>query len=221
MLLGLIAMTTAGAAIPDSIALPRYRISDAFVYTDGRVERVKAIRGNRITWAGLNNVGYTRSRNFYTPILSWRFGKGTGRREIVGEANALWPLAKPKTVRFRAIAYTKPKPTSGVRRAMTLWTCSSKKPLTIETPLGAFATIPIVCDRYSATSMRLIERIEWNYSPDLRHYVRRSSVDYYHGTRSTILLTAALSGPAANTRRLTALSRKARVEYGNKNPKPR
>ena len=215
MLVALIAMTTAGTAIPASIPLPRYNVSDAFVYSDGRVERVKAIRGTRIIWAGLNNVGYTRSRNFYTPILTWRFGKGTGRREIVGEANALWPLAKPKTVRFRAVAYTKPKPTAGTRRAMTLWTCSSKKPQMTQTPLGPFATIPIVCDRYSATSMRLIERIEWDYSPDLRHYVRRSSVDYYRGTRSTILLTAALTGPAANTRRLAALSRMARERRGN------
>jgi hypothetical protein len=211
MLLDIIAMAAVGSVIPASIPLPRYNVSDAFVYSDGRVERVKAIRGDRITWTGLNNIGYTRSRNFYAPILNWRFGKGTGRREIVGEANSLWPLAKPKTVRFRAIAFTKPKPTSGVRRAMTLWTCSSKKSQTTQTPLGAFATIPIICDRYSATSMRLIERIEWNYSPELHHYVRRSSVDYYRGTRSTILLTAALSGPAAHPRRLTALSRAART----------
>jgi hypothetical protein len=61
--------------------------------------------------------------------------------------------------------------------------------------------------------MRLIERLEWNYSPELRHYVRRSSVDYYRGTRSTILLTAALTGPAAHSRRLTALSRAAREAY--------
>jgi hypothetical protein len=210
MLVGLIIMATAGAAIPASVALPSYNVSDAFVYSDGRVERVKAIRGNRITWAGLNNVGYTRSRNFYTPILNWRFGKGTGRREIVGEADALWPLTKPKTVRFRSVAYTKPKPNSGTRRGMTLWTCSSKKPSTIQTPLGAFETVPIICERYSATTMRLIERIEWNYAPSLGHYVRRSSVDYYRGTRSTILLTAALSGPAASLRRLTALSRAAR-----------
>lgn len=215
MIIGLIALTIAGTTVPTNILEPRYTVSDAFVYSDGRVERVKAIRGNRITWAGLNNVGYTRSRNFYMPILTWRFGKGTGRREILGEANALWPLTKPKTVRFRAVAHTKPKPTSRERRAVTLWTCSSKKLQTIQTPLGELATVPIICDRYSATSMRLIERIEWHYSPDIRHYVRRSSVDYYRGTRSTILLTAALTGPAANTRRLAALSRQARRERGN------
>lgn len=213
MLFSAIAITAASAAVPTIVPMPRYSVNDAFVYSDGRVERVRAIRGNRITWAGLNNVGYTRSRNFSTPILNWRFGKGTGRREIVGEANSLWPLAKPKTVRFRAITYTKQKPTSGVHRAVTLWTCSSKKPDTTQTPLGPFATIPVICDRYSATSMRLIERIEWNYSPDLRHYVRRSSVDYYRGTRTTILLTAALSGPAANSRRLAALSRAARQAH--------
>lgn len=212
MMVAAIALAAA-PALPADAVLPRYDVGDAFVFSDGRVERVVATRGDRITWAGLNNIGYTRSRSFYTPVLAWRFGKGTGRREIVGEANALWPLAKPRSVRFRAITYTQPKPTSAVRRAVTLWTCGSKKPRTTATPLETFTTIPVICDRFSATSMRLIERIEWDYAPDLGHYVRRTSVDYLRGTRSTILLTAALAGPAASKRRLAALSRAARAAY--------
>lgn len=207
--LALLALASA-SPVPEEAPLPNYRVGDAFVYSDGRVERVVAVKGNRITWAGLGKTRYTRNRSFFTPILSWRFGRGSGRREIVGEADSLWPLAKPASVRFRAIAYTKPKPTSRERRAMTLWTCASKKSKMIATPAGDFATIPVICERFSATTMRLIERIEWNYAPDLGHYVRRSSIDYFRGTRSTILLTAALSGPAANKRRLIALSRAAK-----------
>ncbi len=206
---------TAAAVAPVNIPLPRYKVSDAFVYSDGRVERVRAVKGATIIWSGLNNTQYTRSRNPAVPVLNWRFGKGTGRRDIVGKANSLWPLGQPKSVRFRAIAYTKLKPQSATRRAMTLWTCSSKKVKIVNIPLGSFDTIPIICDRFSATTMRLIERIEWDYSPELRHYVRRASVDYSKGTRSTIVLTAALSGPAAHRRRLAALSAAARASNRN------
>ncbi len=215
MIIPSIILAAAAAAAPLSVPLPRYNVGDAFVYSDGRVERVRAIKGASIVWSGLNNARYTRSRNPAIPVLNWRFGKGTGRREIVGKANSLWPLGKPKSVRFRAIAYTKLRPKSGIRRAMTLWTCSTKTMKKLNIPLGSFDAIPIICDRFSATTMRLIERIEWDYSPELRHYIRRVSVDYFRGTRSSITLTAALSGPAANVRRLTALSAAARASNKN------
>lgn len=84
------------------------------------------------------------------------------------------------------------------------------KPRQVTVSFGTYQTIPFSCDRYSATTMRLIERLEWDYAPALNHYVQRSAVDYYRGTRTTIKLVAALSGPSANRRRLAAIAREAR-----------
>ncbi|MFM9977019.1 MAG: hypothetical protein ACKVOP_03100 [Sphingomonadaceae bacterium] len=203
--------TTAMLALAMGTApLPRYRPSDAFVFSDGRVERVVRIQRNRITWAGLNGPSYVRDRNFMLPVLQWRSGKGMGERRIVGSPQQIWPLDRPKSVRFRAVAQTRTKPLAGWRRSATLWTCKSAKPRTVTLKLGTFQTYPLSCDRYSATTMRLIERLEWDYAPDLNHYIRRTSVDYFRGTRTNIELVAALSGPAANRRRLAAIVRAER-----------
>ena len=202
----------ASVALTAAVAeLPRYRANDAFVFSDGRVERVVKVKGDRITWAGLTGSSYDRSRNFVVPVLAWRAGRGTGRREVIGKPEQLWPLDKPRSTRFRVVAQTRKDPRSGWRRTVTLWTCSSKPVQKVTLDFGTFDTIPFRCDRYSATSMRLIERLEWNYAPALNHYVQRSAVDYHRGTRTTIKLIAALSGPAANRRRLAAIANQARA----------
>lgn len=190
--------------------LPRYRATDAFVFSDGRVERVISVNGDRVTWKGLSGPAYVRSRNFVVPVLDWRSGKGVGKRKVLGNPWQLWSFEKPRSVRFRVVAETRSKPTAGWNRTATLWTCKSLKPRRVTVKLGTYDTIPFTCDRYSATTMRLIERLEWDYSPVLRHYVQRSAVDYFRGTRTTIKLVAALSGPAANQRRLAAIAREAR-----------
>lgn len=194
--------------------LPRYRASDAFVFSDGRVERVVRVKGDIITWSGLTGPTYTRNRNFVVPVLNWRAGRGVGRRTVRGTPAQLWPMDKPRSVRFRVVAETRAKPTAGWRRTATLWTCKTMKPRKVTIKLGTFDTIPVKCDRYSGTTMRLIERLEWDYAPALNHYVQRSAVDYFRSRRTTITLTAALSGPAANQRRLAALSRAARRGEG-------
>jgi hypothetical protein len=74
-------------------------------------------------------------------------------------------------------------------------------------PAGTFDTIPVKCERYSTTAMRLLEQREWDYAPELGHYVRRVAVNYLQGTKRT----AALSGPAATKSRLAALARQART----------
>jgi hypothetical protein len=203
-------MLEALALATDAARLPRYSVGDAFVFSDGRVERVMAVRGDTIRWAGLNGPQYLRHRNFIVPVLDWRSGRGQGKRRILGTPEALWPVTKTRTVRFRAVAETKVRATAGWRRAVTLWTCKSQKPTRITVPLGTYDTIPFACDRYSATSMRPIERLEWHYAPEVNHYIRRASVNYLRGTRVTINLVAALSGPAANRRRLAAIAKSAR-----------
>lgn len=194
--------------------LPRYEVNDAFVYTDGRVERVRSIKSGIVVWSGLNNQRYTRSQNFIVPVLKWRAGRGSGERKIVGNPDKLWPLDGSKRARFRAIAETRQKAQSRSRRAMTLWTCGSDDERQSTVPAGTFTVIPVRCERYSATTMRLIERIEWEYAPELGHYVKRSDTDYLRGTKRNISLYAALRGPAGEKRRLAALSKAARRAGG-------
>lgn len=203
-------LTAAAAILPGSVALPAYQPGDAFVFSDGRVERFIAAEGERMTWAGLSGASYRRSRNFIVPVLQWRSGRGTGKREVRGDPDALYPFGKAKSARFRVITETRANPQAAARRSVSLWVCSTAKPKTFTVPAGTYSTIPVKCDRYSPTTMRLIERREWDYAPELGHYVRRVAVNYLRGTSREVELVAALSGPAANKARLTALARNAR-----------
>lgn len=198
------------ALAAQSVALPQYRPRDAFVFSDGRVERVLRVKGDKVTWAGLSGSSYVRSRNFILPVESWRSRAGVGQRKVFGRPDSLWPVVRPRSAGFRVVAQTRIKPRAPMRRAVTLWTCQSQKPRILRLAIGTFNTIPFKCDRFSALNMRLLERLEWDYAPELGHYVRRASVDYLRSVRRSIDLVAALSGPAATVRRLAALSRAAR-----------
>lgn len=192
------------------VAMPQYRARDAFVFSDGHVERVIKVDRGKVTWAGLSGPAYVRSRNFIVPVESWRARSGIGRRQVFGTPGSLWPVARSQSSRFRVVTEVKVKPAAPWRRSVTLWTCQSLKPRVVRLQIGDVSTIPFKCDRYSATNMRLLERLEWDYAPEIGHYVRRASIDYLRGTRRTVDLVAMLSGPAATRRRLAALSRAAR-----------
>jgi len=216
MMLGLLAAGAAAATaqLPASapIALPDYEGSDAFVFSDGRVERVVGSSGNTVIWSGLSGSPYTRRRNFIVPVLSWRSGRGTGSREVHGNPDALWPMARPRSVRFRVVSETRASPEAALKRSVALWVCKSGKLRSFTVKAGIFDAVPVVCDRYSSTTMRLIERREWDYAPELGHYIRRVSLNYLRGSKREVELVAALSGPAASPARLSALSRQALAE---------
>lgn len=197
-------------SLPPQIGLPRYNPGDAFVYSDGRVEQVVAEDGQNVTWIGLRGSSYKRSRNFIVPILEWQNGRGLGSRKVRGDPDALWPISRQRSARFRVITETRANPQASAKRSVSLWVCKTSQPRMFNVRAGAFSAIPVLCDRYSSTTMRLIERREWDYSPEIGHYIRRAQINYLRGTNSSVELVATLSGPAATKARLTALSRRAR-----------
>lgn len=202
----------AAAALPVQVVLPRYNPGDAFVFSDGRVERVVADDGAGMTWAGLSGPTYQRSRNFIVPVLQWRSGRGSGMREVRGNPDALWPIERSKSARFRVVTETRANPQAARKRSVSLWICKTSKAKIFTVKAGTFNAIPVVCDRYSPTTMRLIERREWDYAPEIGHYIRRASLNYLRGTSNSIELVAMLSGPAASKARLRALSQNARAD---------
>jgi hypothetical protein len=202
--------SAAAFAFPTPVPLPEYEPGDAFVFSDGRVERVIKADDARMTWSGLSGASYQRSRNFVVPVLAWRSGRATGRREVHGNPDALWPIGKGKSARFRVVTETQANAQASPRRSVSLWVCKTGKMKAFTVKAGTYDAIPVKCDRYSPTTMRLLEQREWDYAPELGHYIRRVTVNYLRGTNRKVELVAALSGPAASKARLTALARVAR-----------
>jgi hypothetical protein len=192
--------------------LPSYTLGDAFVFSDGRVEQVSGIQGSVISWQGLQGGAYQRDRNFVTPPSSWRMDQGEGRRRPSQAAASLWPLAAGKSVRFNVINETRRAADRPWERALSLWSCNVGPRHETATPAGGFEVFTIACELYSPVNMRLLERVAWDYAPDLGHYVRRVNVDYLAARTSSIVLTSALHGAAATHERLAALAAQATAQ---------
>lgn len=190
------------------VPLPNYQTGDAFVFSDGRVEQVRRVDGDTVLWSGLGKSRYLRSRNPIAPVLAWTVAGVEGKRTISGAADDLWPLAPGKSVRFRSVTEIRKGKTT--RRSAAFWKCAVGSPGTVTVPAGAFEAWPIQCDRYSSSSMRLAERVSWDWSAELGHYVRRRVIRYSNGATSEIVLEAALSAEIATMQRLKALSERAR-----------
>lgn len=137
-------------------------------------------------WAGLNGPSFTRSPNFIVPVLEWRSGRGAGRREVRGKPDELRPMAGGKSVRFRLVTETRAHPEASKKRSVSLWVCKTGKARMSTVKAGTYEAPPFKCDRYSPTTMRLIEQREWDYAPQLGHYVRRVIVNYLRGTTHSV-----------------------------------
>jgi hypothetical protein len=197
------------APLAHASEMPRYEEGQAFVFDNGRVERVSGVEGDRVTWAARSGRTYLRDANLIVPILEWSYRGQQGSRQIVGDPDRLWPLSAGRSVQFRAVNETRDR-NDRMRRSVHLWRCSVRAVQTILVPAGRFEAFPIVCDRYSASSMRVIERLTWHYAPDVGHYVRREARNMSDGVRETYSLYAALPPRASNPIRIEALARQAR-----------
>jgi hypothetical protein len=194
--------------IATAAEMPRYVTGQAFIYDNGRVERVHEVEGERVVWAARTGRTYVRNANIIVPILEWTYRGQRGRRVISGDPASLWPLRPGARAQFSAINFTLDS-RERTRRSLHLWTCNVRAIQRVEVPAGSFDAFPIVCDRYSPNSMRIVERLTWHYAPDVGHYIRREARDMLDGVGEIYSLYAALPPRAANPARVETLAREA------------
>jgi hypothetical protein len=205
----MILLLAAAAIVAMPPAVPALMPGDAFVYSDGHVEQVRARKGGEIEWGGLSKRSYVRPVNPVLPITAWTSGRGEGRRSIIGTPDDLWPIGNRRSTHFRVVTEVRQRNSENWIRDVEHWTCRVGGTGMVQVQAGSFQATHISCDRHSPTTMRLLERHEWEYAPELGHHVRRSWIDYARASRRSIELVAALSGPAAQPERLRSLARAA------------
>lgn len=211
MVVAIVALGGAGhgrASAPIDPGLPHYESGQTFIFDNGRVERVEAVRGDRVIWAARSGRTYERSVNPVVPILRWTFRGQAGARDVRGDPHRLWPLRAGASVQFQTINTTREDSKSS-RRSLHLWTCRVRAIETVSLRTGPIKAIPIQCDRFSAGTMRVLERITWHYSPEVGHYVRREARDMRDGVTEVITLYATLSPRESNPVRIEAVAQQA------------
>jgi hypothetical protein len=193
-----------------------YSKLETFIYDNGRVEQFDSQKDEQIVWRFLSGRKFGRNASFFLPITRWNTRQARGKRHFIGDVDKLWPLAPGKTIRFTAITdykiKKKDKPWDKIRERRTVqnWTCKVKKAETITVPAGTFDTLPIRCKRYSPSSMRLLQQVDWYYAPDVGHYIRHDAISFFTGNRSSYALLAALPARRANKKRIRAIIKAAK-----------
>jgi hypothetical protein len=203
-LLGCLGSAPTHAATAE-IREPTYARNVTFIYSNGRVERFVSADKDRLTWRTRSGRSYERHRSFFLPVLRWDVGEASGSRTIHGRFEKLWPLKVGNTTRFRTVTTFAKKKGRKARRTVQNWLCTVPKRENMTTRAGDFDAFRIECERYSADTMRLLQRDIWHYAPTLRHYIHRETISYYDGQSEKYTLTYAVSGLRANARRVQAL----------------
>lgn len=172
--------------------LPTYRVGDTFIYSDGREERVVAVRGDAVEWTTGGGFRYTASRDFSKPRTSWKSDDVIGERGILSSGDGLWPLETGNWNRIRVrenLVYSDGRPP---RDRVREWGCRVSGTQELQVKIGTFPVYEITCRRYG--SKRAVTTRRWYYAPEIGHFVRYEVQNHRRGTTSTRDLVAVRPG---------------------------
>lgn len=156
--------------------LPQYQAGTTYVYSDGRIETVTGVDGERVRWQTNRGAIFTTYRNFALPWAFWQSTSGGGWRSLTVDPHALWPLSPGNEVSFLARTTVRdsarnPKP----GQSQETWHCSVAGSDRISVVAGWFDTVKVVCERTLPEPAPRLIRI-WHYAPSIGHYVRLNDV---------------------------------------------
>lgn len=155
---------------------PAYQVGDTFAYSDGRVETVTRVGGNRVWWRVDGGDSYSGYRNFLLPPVNWQAESGSGETTIDLDADEAWPANTRAGVSFAvSVFWTRAGNVGATVKTSEDWRCRRKAGKRITVATGIFETIPILCERSGMPKDGWHTRI-WYYAPSVRHYVRRESI---------------------------------------------
>lgn len=170
-------------------ALPSYEAGDVFIYSNGRIETVVRVGGNRVVWRGNDGSGYTSHPNFMLPRITWHEGSGAGRRSAETDAGDLWPIPPGEDRSFQV----RIKTDGGSQVTTQEWRCRGEGENRITVAAGIFDTVVFSCERSNPAKAEWKRRV-WYYAPSVRHYVRRDELKNGAKRASRVELVAVRPG---------------------------
>jgi len=162
--------------------MPDYRTGDTFLFSDGRVEKVMAVFGDRIDWESRGgDFRYSTYPNFILPKRSWETEKKQVNVEYSGDKGLLWPLQSGDSAYVSTVVTVTSKPSMGSKSYLQSWRCETGDVYQIHVAAGDFDAQKIQCQRYTLMG-RWMQTRTWYYAPAVGHYVLQQ--DEYAPTSS-------------------------------------
>jgi hypothetical protein len=162
--------------------LPDYRVGDTFIFSDGSVEKVVGIRGERVEWESRGGAfRYTSYRNFIVPKLQWESEERRVTLHYSGDHDLLWPLQQGRSAYLSTIVSVSEQGGMSAKQYLQSWRCQVEGGYRIEVAAGTFDTQRVECQRTTLMGRWMQTRI-WYYAPAVGHYVLRE--DEYAPTNS-------------------------------------
>jgi peptidoglycan hydrolase-like protein with peptidoglycan-binding domain len=158
--------------------LPLYDAGDAYVWSNGQVETVVRVAGNKLFWRTSSDQRYTADRNFLIPPTNWAGPAGSGEAVTRLEGHTSWPLQAEPPLEFD-VASDEP---------LEKWRCSTAGTRRVTVPAGQFDVVALACERNPGPAGEWVRRV-WLYAPEVRHYVARTDI-MADGSRDSIELVA-------------------------------
>jgi len=88
--------------LPGTLPGPDYQPGDAFIYSNGRVERVVSVENGVVSWRTDQGESFEASENFILPWQNWGSKAERGQRWIHAAPDTLWPLMLGREQSFAA-----------------------------------------------------------------------------------------------------------------------
>ncbi len=156
----------------DGLVFPTYAAGDAYVYSDGRVETVLGVEGEKVFWRNNRGAQITAYRNFVLPVLSVATAVGGFENHFDAPLNALWPLEVGREAYFKTeTELVEIDDAGGPIRSHHSWLCQVTGTEQMIVRAGTFETFRLACRTVSSSPLVPSERI-WNYAPRIGHFVR-------------------------------------------------
>lgn len=161
---------------------PLYDAGDAYVWSNGQVETVMRVAGNKLFWRTSSGQRYTADRNFLIPPSSWAGPSGSGEADARLEGRTFWPLQAESPLEFEVAS----------DESLEKWRCHTAGTRRVRVPAGQFDVVTLACERNSGPVGEWVRRV-WLYAPEVRHYVARTDI-MADGSRDSIELVGVRPG---------------------------
>lgn len=198
-------------------AARRYRLGDRFLYSDGVVHEVVEVEGQVVTFDEGNDRRRVASFNPVFP--AWRQDSRRYARiaEIGGDAPAgLWPLGGQPRQAYNVVVLRTERETGETRRFGSRLECDSPAQVTVEGPLGAYASVPVTCRYFSGRRLNQTRVRRFDMVPTLGHWVRYVETDLSGEVRVERDLIGIEPGPWLGPRARQLLGERLRTVLQNR-----